>query len=56
MLQCSMDLELRRCASYYADNLTALQNLEKNLTGSKDPEMLIAMMAEKTDDSGNLGS
>lgn len=51
---CSIDLEVRRCASYYANNITMLQSLEPNRT-YEDPNVLLALMSDKPTNTGSLG-
>jgi len=49
---CNINLEVRRCASYYANNLTYLQTLDPNAT--EEDSLLLLVSSNKPATTGNL--
>lgn len=52
---CTIDLELKRCAMYYEDNITLLESMTSNLTAPLESTLLIALLEDKPIKNGNLG-
>jgi len=52
---CTIDLELKRCAMYFGDNLTALESIVQSNTSISGDGALLALLADKPIKNGNLG-